>query len=114
MSSPNWIDLPDFDPPIVFEVRAVYRGFDGFFVIVCVDDEITAHHLFGFGVWAVNHARLAIANRKVAAALVLELIAPAVLASAFDLPRPGGIFPDNLLHLFGREVREIGWRFMQE
>src|SRR5262249_32053023 len=69
------LDLPDFDPPVVFQVRAAFRRFDGFVVVGRVDDEITAHYLFGFGVWAVHRARLAVTHRDVAAPFVFELIA---------------------------------------
>src|SRR5262245_60328061 len=74
------IDFSDFDPPVVFEVRAAFRYFDRFVVVCRVEDEITAHHLFGLGVRAVNHARLPVAHRDMAPALLLTLVASAVLA----------------------------------
>src|SRR5262249_12478874 len=107
------INLSDFDPPIVFEMRAAFRYFDGFVVIARVDYEITAHNFFGFGVWAVNHARLAVAHRDVASAFFFELVASDEFAFGFNLAPPGDVFADDLLRFLGREVREIGWRFAQ-
>src|SRR4030095_7279946 len=106
--------LPGFDPPVVFQVRAAFRRFYGFVVIGRVDDEITAHYLFGFRVWAVDNARLAVAHRDVAAALLSELVASNIFAFGLDFAPPCDVFADNLLRLFGRKVREIGRRFAQK
>jgi hypothetical protein len=50
----------------------------------------------------------------VAAAFFFELVASNVFAFGLDFAPPGEVFAENLLRLFGREVREIGWRFAQE
>jgi hypothetical protein len=52
MTLPDRINLFDFNPPVVFQMRTAFRGFDSIVVIGRVDDEITSHHLFGLGIKA--------------------------------------------------------------
>src|SRR5690349_673862 len=108
------MSLSDFDPAAVFQVRAAFRYLDRFIIVGRVDDKISTHDLFRLGVWAIDHARLAISHRDVTAAFILELVAAYEFSFGVDLTSPCDIFTDDFLHLFGGDVREIGRGFVQE